>query len=302
MRQSPPCAWPCPASCTDPRRDLPPLTRYAIGDIQGCHEPLVQLLRKMRFKADRDQVYFTGDLVNRGPQSLSVLRLVKSMGANARTVLGNHDLHLLAHHFDPDRPLRRGDTLTHILKARDCGVLLEWLLQQPLLIHDPAHGDLIVHAGLVPQWSVAQAARAAAEAEAALRRDPPGFLASMYGDTPDRWDRAVKPPDRWRLTVNVLTRLRFCRADGTIDLRPKGAPGTVAAPWRPWFEHARRKSARQRVIFGHWSTLGLLRRPNLLGLDTGCVWGGKLTAVNLDDPDAPVIQRRCRAGRAAGAD
>ncbi|MEO8307220.1 MAG: symmetrical bis(5'-nucleosyl)-tetraphosphatase [Pseudomonadota bacterium] len=277
------------------------MTRYAIGDIQGCHEPLTDLLRKMRFKADRDQLYFTGDLVNRGPQSLQVLRLVKSLGANARTVLGNHDLHLLAHHFDADRPMRRGDTLSSILRARDRVPLMEWLLHQPLLIHDSARNDLFVHAGLVPQWSPAIAARAACEAEAALRRDPRRFLATMYGDQPDRWVRGLKPADRWRFTINVLTRLRVCKADGTIDFRPKGAPDTIAAPWRPWFDQPR-KSAKVRVIFGHWSALGLLRRPLLLGLDTGCVWGGKLTAVNLDDPKAPVIQKTCRACRTAGAD
>jgi bis(5'-nucleosyl)-tetraphosphatase (symmetrical) len=278
------------------------LTRYAIGDIQGCHEPLVQLLRKIHFNADRDQLYFTGDLVNRGPQSLQVLRLVKSLGANARTVLGNHDLHLLAHHFNPDRPMHRGDTLAHILKARDRKPLVKWLLEQPLLIHDRPHNDLFVHAGLVPQWSPAIAARAAREAEAALRHDPGKFLATMYGNQPERWVRGLKPRDRWRFTINVLTRLRFCKADGTIDLRPKGAPDTVRAPWRPWFEHSRRKSAKVRVIFGHWSTLGLLRRPRLLGLDTGCVWGGKLTAVNLDDPEAPIIQSPCRACRTTGVD
>jgi bis(5'-nucleosyl)-tetraphosphatase (symmetrical) len=278
------------------------LTRYAIGDIQGCQEPLVALLRKMRFKADCDQVYFTGDLVNRGPQSLGVLRLVRSLGDNARTVLGNHDLHLLAHHFDPARPMHRGDTLAQILKARDRETLVEWLLEQPLLIHERRHNDLFVHAGLVPQWSVAIATRAAREAETALRGDPRKFLASMYGNQPQRWVRGLKPTDRWRFTINVLTRLRFCKADGTIDLRPKGAPDSVSAPLRPWFEHARRKSAKVRVIFGHWSTLGLLRRPRLLGLDTGCVWGGKLTAVNLDDPEAPLIQRRCRACRTAGGE
>jgi bis(5'-nucleosyl)-tetraphosphatase (symmetrical) len=278
------------------------LTRYAIGDIQGCHEPLVRLLEKLRFKPDRDQLYFTGDLVNRGPQSLKVLRLVKSLGANARTVLGNHDLHLLAHHFDPDRPMRPGDTLSPILRARDREDLVQWLLAQPLLIHERRHNDLFVHAGLVPQWSATMAARAAREAQAALRCDPQGFLSTMYGNRPDRWDPKLKPRDRWRFTINVLTRLRYCKADGTIDLRPKGAPGTVTAPWRPWFEHPGRKSAKLRVIFGHWSTLGLLRRKRLLGLDTGCVWGGKLTAVNLDDPEAPAIQRPCRACRTAGSD
>lgn len=278
------------------------MTRYAIGDIQGSYEPLVALLGKIRFKPDRDQLYFTGDLVNRGPQSLRVLRLVKSLDANARTVLGNHDLHLLAHHFDPDRPMRRGDTLAPILRARDREALIEWLIEQPLLIHDRRHDDLFVHAGLIPQWSVTLATRAAREAEAALRRNPRSFLASMYGNQPDKWEPTLKPRERWRFTVNVLTRLRFCKADGTIDLNPKGGPGSVTAPWRPWFEHRGRRTAKLRVIFGHWSTLGLLRRPRLLGLDTGCVWGGKLTAVNLDDPDAPAIQRRCRACQTTGGD
>ena len=278
------------------------MTRYAIGDIQGCLEPLGQLLRTIRFNADRDQIYFTGDLVNRGPQSLGVLRLVKSMGANAQTVLGNHDLHLLAHHFDPERATRPGDTLSHILRARDREPLMEWLLEQPLLIHDRAHNDLFVHAGLVPQWSPASAVRVAREAETALRHDPRKFLATMYGNQPDRWVRGLSPKDRWRFTIHVLTRLRVCKSDGTIDLRPKGAPDTVSPPWRPWFQHAQRKSAKVRVIFGHWSALGLLQRPRLLGLDTGCVWGGKLTAVNLDDPEAPAIQRPCRACRAVGMD
>ena len=278
------------------------MTRYAIGDIQGCYEPLLELLGKLRFRADCDQVYFVGDLVNRGPQSLRVLRLVKALDANARMVLGNHDLHLLAHHFDPTRPMRRGDTLGPILRASDREPLVEWLLAQPLLIHERGNNDLFIHAGLIPQWTVTMAARAAREAERALRRDPQRFLAGMYGNQPDRWDACTRPAERWRFTINVLTRLRYCKPDGTIDLKPKGAPGTVAAPWRPWFEHSRRKTAKLRVIFGHWSTLGLLRRPRLLGLDTGCVWGGRLTAVDLDDPEAPPIQQKCRVSQAPGSD
>jgi bis(5'-nucleosyl)-tetraphosphatase (symmetrical) len=278
------------------------LTRYAIGDIQGCYQPLLELLGKLRFRPDCDQLYFVGDLVNRGPQSLRVLRLVKALDANARMVLGNHDLHLLAHHFDPQRPMRRGDTLRPILRARDREQLAGWLLAQPLLIHEPRHNDLFVHAGLIPQWSAALATRAAREAERALRRNPGKFLAEMYGDQPDRWDDCHNPAERWRFTINVLARLRYCKADGTINLKPKGAPDTVPAPWRPWFEHSRRKTAKVRVVFGHWSTLGLLRRRRLLGLDTGCVWGGKLTAVDLDDPEAPPVQLKCRASQRSGGE
>lgn len=278
------------------------MARYAIGDVQGCCDALQGLLKTLRFSADRDRLYFVGDLVNRGPQSLETLRLVRALGANACTVLGNHDLHLLAHHFDPDRPLRRGDTLQPVLDAPDREQLVGWLLEQPLLIHEPDSGDVLLHAGLVPEWSIEVALTQAREAAHALRRSPRRFLASMYGNQPDRWREDLGKEDRWRFTVNVLTRLRYCRADGTIDLKLKDAPGRVAPPWRPWFEHPHRLSSGARVIFGHWSTLGLLRRPNLLALDTGCVWGGSLTAVSLDDPEAPPVQRRCTACQQPGTD
>jgi bis(5'-nucleosyl)-tetraphosphatase (symmetrical) len=271
------------------------LPRYAIGDIQGCFEPLRELLRKLHYSADRDELFFVGDLVNRGPQSLEVLRLVKAMGGNARTVLGNHDLHLLAHHYDPARPLRDGDTLQQVLEARDREALLDWLLAQPLLIHDEQHQDLIVHAGLIPQWTPEDAIRNANEALTALRSKPREFLARMYGNKPDRWDPDMAAAERWRFTINVLTRLRYCRSDGTLDLKLKGAPSKVPAPWRPWFEHASQRPAGLRVIFGHWSTLGLVQRRDVLALDTGCVWGGALTAVNLDDPEAPPVQLPCTA-------
>ena len=278
------------------------MTRYAIGDVQGCLEPLQELLRKLRFSADRDQLTFVGDLVNRGPDSLGVLRFVRGLQDNARTVLGNHDLHLLALHHVPDRQPRRGDTLDEILVAPDRESLLDWLLQQPLLIDDARQRDLIVHAGVVPDWSLAQAIESATSATAALRADPPGFLASMYGNKPERWRDARTAAEKHRFTINVLTRLRYCRQDGTIDLKMKGAPDGVTDDWRPWFEHPQRLLKGRRVVFGHWSTLGLQLRDDLAALDTGCVWGGALTAINLDDPDAPAVQVQCRACQIPGAD
>jgi bis(5'-nucleosyl)-tetraphosphatase (symmetrical) len=269
------------------------LPRYAIGDIQGCYEPLRELLHKLAFSADRDQLLLVGDLVNRGPDSLAVLRFVRSLGAAARIVLGNHDLHLLALHHDPDRQPRPSDTLDEVLAAADREPLLDWLIEQPLLIDDADHRDLLVHAGIIPDWTRSEAIGCALEAGQALRADPRGFLASMYGNKPDRWKDAHTREQRNRFTINVLTRLRYCRADGTIDLKLKGAPGKTGA-WRPWFEHERQLKDR-RVICGHWSTLGLLQRADVLALDTGCVWGGTLTAVNLDDADARPVQVHCKA-------
>lgn len=276
------------------------MPRYAIGDIQGCYEPLRELLRQLRFSADRDQLWLVGDLVNRGPDSLAVLRFVRALGGNARTVLGNHDLHLLALHHGAGREARAGDTFEEVLAASDRETLLDWLIEQPLLIDDAAGGDLMIHAGIVPTWTYDQAIRCAAETSAALREDPRRFLSTMYGNKPDRWQDARTATERHRFTINVLTRMRYCRADGTIDLKMKGAPGNDSH-WRPWFEHARRLADR-RLIFGHWSTLGLVQRPDLLSLDTGCVWGGALTAVNLDDPEARPAQVRCQACQQPGSE
>ena len=269
------------------------MTRYAIGDIQGCYEPLRELLRKLNFNADRDELLLVGDLVNRGPDSLAVLRFVRSLGGNARTVLGNHDLHLLALHHDPARKQRPGDTLDEVLAAADRDALLEWLIAQPLLVDMPEQRDLMVHAGIVPTWSREDAVHCAHEATRALRANPREFLVSMYGNKPDRWQDAHTKDERHRFTVNVLTRMRYCRADGTIDLKMKEAPAKHSS-WLPWFEHERQLQDR-RVIFGHWSTLGLVRRADLLATDTGCVWGGALTAVDLDAPEARPVQLRCNA-------
>ena len=269
------------------------MARYAIGDIQGCHAELRALLKKLRFKPDCDRLWLVGDLVNRGPDSLAVLRLVRALGDNAITVLGNHDLHLLAVAYAGKRErrllLRAGDTLDAVLAARDRDRLLDWLIARPLAHFHSANNDLLVHAGLPPQWSASDALTLATATSVRLQKNPARFLARMYGDKPNRWSPALRDADRHRFVVNVLTRLRYCDARGRVNLDLKDSPGSLRAAtrfapaaMRPWFLVPGRRSADVRVICGHWSTLGLVQRPDLLALDTGCVWGGKLTAVNLD--------------------
>jgi bis(5'-nucleosyl)-tetraphosphatase (symmetrical) len=273
------------------------VTRFAIGDIQGCHDELRALVARIGFKPDRDQLWFTGDLVNRGPQSLEVLRYVRSLGHNAIVVLGNHDLHLLALAFGSRRKQRSGDTLDEILAARDRDPLLEWLLALPLVHFDAGYGDLLVHAGLIPQWNAGTAVELAREVESALATDAPNVFDNMYGDQPDRWSDALQGTERLRFSINVFTRLRICTRDGRIDLKMKGSPRDVRPPWRPWFEHENRQTRDVRVIFGHWSALGLVRSHGVVGLDTGCVWGGALTALDLDSPDAEPISTPCSGYR-----
>jgi bis(5'-nucleosyl)-tetraphosphatase (symmetrical) len=274
------------------------VTRYAIGDVQGCEEELRALLARLRFSADRDRLWFVGDLVNRGPRSLATLRLVRSLGDNAIVVLGNHDLHLLAVALGAHRR-RKSDTLEEVYAAPERDELLEWLATRPL-----AHAegdDLMVHAGVVPQWTPAQTLRLAAEVATALRRDPRALFEHMYGNQPDRWDERLAGMDRLRFVINVLTRLRVCTADGRIDVSIKGAPPPPPSPLRPWFEFEQRATRASRVIFGHWSALGLVQGPGILGLDTGCVWGGSLTAQDLDS-DRPPVSVACGAYQSVAAD
>jgi len=276
------------------------MARWAIGDVQGCCAELNELLARLRFSADRDVLWFTGDLVNRGPESLAALRLVHSLADNAIVVLGNHDLHLLAAAHVPGHKLRRTDTLGEILAASDRERLLAWLIKCPLVHLDAARQDLLVHAGLVPQWDAPLAVRLAGEVARSLQHDPRALLESMYGDQPDRWDESLRGVERQRFVINVLTRIRVCTAQGRIDLKQKGTPADAKPPWQPWFAHKARASAATRVIFGHWSALGFYRGNGLLGIDTGCVWGGALTAVNLDDPEAPplAVPARSKPGSA----
>lgn len=270
------------------------MATWAVGDLQGCAEPFARLLDRLEFDPASDRLWLVGDLVNRGPDSVDVLRRVRALGDAVRVVLGNHDLHLLAAAAGGGRGLREGDTLAPLLAAPDRDELLGWLQAQPLLHTDAGLGWTMVHAGLAPQWTLAEATACAREVEAALRADARAFFAEMYGDQPDTWAPDLQGAARLRFTVNCLTRLRYCTAAGRLLPKLKGPPAAAPVGALPWFTVPGRRSAGVRTVFGHWSALGLHRGEDALGLDTGCVWGGTLTAVRLDSPggtaDLPVRQ------------
>jgi len=257
---------------------------WAIGDVQGCCAALERLLERIEFRRSRDTLWFTGDLVNRGLQSLEVLRLVRDLGPRAITVLGNHDLHLLA--LAAGLPVKKRDTLEDVLRAPDRHGLLGWLRGRPLLHHDPTLGYTMVHAGLMPGWTLGDARRLAAEAAAVLQDEAGSnnFFRHMYGDLPDRWSEKLRGYDRTRVIVNAFTRMRYCDLDGGMDLHQKGAPGSQPPDLLPWFEAPRRRSRELRIVFGHWSTLGRFHDRGVHCLDSGCVWGSELTAMRLDLP------------------
>ncbi len=268
---------------------------YAIGDVQGCNAELGALLAAIRFSADRDQLWFVGDLVNRGPDSLGVLRRIRSLGDAATVTLGNHDLHLLAVAFG-SAPTRDDDTLDEVLAAPERDALLEWLAGQPLFHEDPALHVCMLHAGLAPQWDLPLARQSAREFESALQRDPKGLFDRLYGDQPDLWDDSLEGAARLRFIANCFTRLRYVDARGRLMLRAKGAPGRPQTQSLiPWFEAPAARWRGPRLIFGHWSTLGFFDRDNVTGLDTGCVWGGTLSALRLDVGQAKPVQVSCAA-------
>jgi|SRR5688572_27231713 len=252
---------------------------YAIGDIQGCHAEFCQLLDLVGFSTTEDRLWLVGDLVNRGPASLEVLREVKALGDAAVTVLGNHDLHLLtvaAGH----RPPHRSDTIDDILRAPDRSDLIDWLMQRPLVVLEDER--LLVHAGLLPSWTPATALMLSREVQHKLASaDAARFLSVLYGDTPDVWHDDLEGDDRLRTIVNVCTRLRFCTGDDRMEFREKRGRVHAPAGFAPWFMHAGRRSAHVLVVCGHWSTLELTLLPNVLMLDSGCLWGGALTGIRL---------------------
>jgi len=257
------------------------MATYAIGDIQGCYHSFRQLLQHIHFNTQQDRLWLVGDLINRGPGSLELLRWVYEHQSSIVAVLGNHDLHTIAVAEGFIAP-SKGDTLQALLDAPDCDKLLSWLRRQSMIHAE--HGYLMVHAGLLPQWTAEQALALGAEVEHALRgpnyRD---YLTQMYGNLPNHWDEALQGMDRLRLITNVMTRLRICTAEGVMDFKFKGVPRDTPPGYIAWFDMPNRRSADTAIIFGHWSALGLYQRDNLFALDTGCLWGGGLTAMRLDD-------------------
>lgn len=275
------------------------MSTFAIGDLQGCRADFERLLERLDFDPSADRLLLAGDLVNRGPDSLGVLRFVRSLGERCMTVLGNHDLHLLAAAHDRRR-LRPDDTLEAVLDAPDAGELLEWLLHRPLAWRH-TDGSLLIHAGVPPQWTTEQTLSLAAEASGLLKADAPGFFAQMYGDQPDRWEDGLQGFERTRFVVNCLTRLRYCTADGRLRLRDKLAPGSQSPGAMPWFAAPSRQTAGTPIVFGHWSTLGRIHWPEhqVWCLDTGAIWGGQLSALQLET--GHIVQIDCERHRAPSA-
>ena len=266
---------------------------YAVGDIQGCYDDLRRALDRVAFDPSHDTLWCVGDLVNRGPDSLKVLRYIYGLGDSAVCVLGNHDLHLLAvaagHPKYKDEP-----SLCDILTADDRDELLHWLRHRPLLHHDPELDFMMLHAGLPPQWDVTTAQACATEVETVLRGEHHNdYFMRMYGTKPKRWDPNLDGIDRWRFITNCFTRLRYCELDGRLALKEKGPPGSQVMGRIPWFEHPQRASRGQRIIFGHWSTLGFLAEHNVWALDTGCLWGGALTLLQVDSEPPPTVSPPC---------
>ena len=275
---------------------------YLIGDVQGCDEPLGRLLDTIGFSPSRDTLYLLGDLVNRGPDSAGVLRRLMALQGAAKCLLGNHDMHLLACAHGVRQP-HGGDTIQDVLNAPEREAMLFWLRQLPLAMLETFGGQphLLVHAGVLPQWSAAETLALAGEIEAVLRGPAYGdFLHQMYGNEPRQWQAELHGAARMRCVLNALTRIRFCTPGGEMEFEAKGLRAQDApAGFVPWFEAPQRQTANVTVAFGHWSTLGWLNRSDLLSLDSGCVWGGSLSALQVDGGSGSLVQVPCDAGKAA---
>jgi bis(5'-nucleosyl)-tetraphosphatase (symmetrical) len=257
---------------------------YAIGDVQGCFDELCKMLELVNFDPSKDQIWLVGDLVNRGPKSAEVLRFAKEMGSESvKVVLGNHDLHMLAYSTGITTHKHRMDTMDSVLLADDRDDLLDWLRRQPLFYHDESLGFSMVHAGLPPQWTIKKSLKRAKEVETVLQGDDwQNFFKHMYGNKPQQWSKQLKKWDHLRYITNCFTRLRYCYEDGRLALKFKGAPSKKPVGQIPWFEMPNRATKDDRIVFGHWSTLGTGQYGNVFSLDSGAVWGESLTAVRID--------------------
>jgi bis(5'-nucleosyl)-tetraphosphatase (symmetrical) len=278
------------------------MTIYAVGDLQGCLQPLQCLLREVAFDPSKDHLWLVGDLVNRGPQSLATLRFLFAMRDSLTCVLGNHDLHLLAVAHNSER-LKKSDTLQEILDAPDRADLIGWLRRQKLLHYDAERDCILVHAGIPPQWTLAKALKRAAEVEAVLQDEQalPLFLDGMYGNQPTLWNKDLQGVTRLRVITNYFTRMRFCTPEGELDLKSKEGVDSALPGFAPWFSYPERKTRNHKIVFGHWAALeGQCLEANIFALDTGCVWGGHMTLLNLDNGEKH--QCSCAATPAADSD
>jgi bis(5'-nucleosyl)-tetraphosphatase (symmetrical) len=270
------------------------MATYAVGDVQGCFSELEHLLQIIEFNQLTDQLWFVGDLVNRGPQSLETIQFIKSLGNAAQCVLGNHDVHLLACHAGL-QSCKPKSSLRPILDSHHVVDIIHWLRKQPLLHHDAKLNWTMVHAGMLPQWDLALASSCAREVEQQLQSDHYiEFLQHAYGNQPRQWQADLADTDRWRLILNAFTRLRLCNQEGAMDFAYKGPLGEQAPDLQAWFD-VPRKSQNLRILFGHWSALGLMHTDNLLGLDTGCLWGNQLTAARIDIEPVKIYSIECAA-------
>lgn len=264
------------------------MSTYAIGDIQGCFKSLTALLEKIRFNPAQDRLWIAGDMVNRGPDSLATLRFLYKIKNSVTAILGNHDLHFIAMAYGHKKP-GKYDTLNKLLKAKDRDDLIQWLRHCKLVHHDKSLNYTMVHAGIPPIWSLLDALAYSGEVESLLQSEQlDEFLAQMYGDQPDCWNNSLTGFDRSRLITNYFTRMRYCRADGTLDLDNKSPPTQNThydtKQFLPWYAHPQHKCSKDNIVFGHWASLqGKASAANVVALDTGCVWGGKLTAFRLED-------------------
>jgi bis(5'-nucleosyl)-tetraphosphatase (symmetrical) len=263
---------------------------FAIGDIQGCFSELKSLLEKLDFQPDSDQLWLTGDLVNRGPQSLEVLKYLRNLGSSVVSVLGNHDLHLIAQVMNKNNPRSVEKDLRPILESRDKIDLIEWLRHLPLLFFDNKHQTVLVHAGLHPLWNLLDSQKYACEVEELLQgNNVQQFLKVMYGDMPNKWNKNLNGYDRYRIIINCLTRLRYVDPDITLDFVEKNHPREIQnSKLTPWFEINNRANQEYQIIFGHWSHLKFYSRNNIICLDGGCVFGGELIAIDIDKPSTPI--------------
>tara|TARA_B100000683_G_C12411386_1_gene523942 strand:+ start:339 stop:1154 length:816 start_codon:yes stop_codon:yes gene_type:complete len=271
------------------------MATYAIGDIQGCYDSLIMALKKISFDKNKDQIYFVGDLVNRGEKSLETLRFIKNLGSAANVVLGNHDLHLLAQFFKENRDNSKKDTLQEIFDAPDKKDLIDWLRHQPLFNYDKEKNIAFVHAGIFPLWTIEDTKAYAKEVESVLRgNNYLAFLLNMYGDQPNSWSEKLEGINRLRFITNSLTRIRFCRPNADLDFKEKMSPvNQKDINLIPWFKHPKRVQKNTKIIFGHWSTLGYFQGDNVWGIDSGCAWGGSLTIIKIGSKKIIPIFVKC---------